>query len=120
MVERLTLEKSGMRLHAGNHIEIDVSGEDTGPFKLGTLSLPVHKLVTDCITEFMLGIDFLSKRKCFWSFERKTITIDGTDYDLKSKSVHHWFRIVIVIDIDIPPRFEFLSYPAKKSFTLWR
>ena len=55
MVAGLTLEKSGMRLHAANHTEIDVSGEV--PFKLGTLSLPVHMLVTDCITEVMLGID---------------------------------------------------------------
>ena len=42
MIEGLTVEKSGMRLHAANHTEIDVSGEVTVSFKLGTLSLPAH------------------------------------------------------------------------------
>ena len=102
-----------MRLHAANHTEIDFSGEVTVPFKLGMLSLPIHMLVSDCITEVMLGIDFLSQRKCFWSFERKPITMDDTDYDLKCKSDHPWCRRVIVInDIDIPPRCEFIV-PSK-------
>ena len=65
--KNLEVENSGVRLVAANHTHIDVQGEVILPFKLGNLDLPTPALVSDSVSEIMLGVDFLAGHECLWN-----------------------------------------------------
>ena len=103
----LEVEHSGVRLVAANHKYIDVQGEVILPFKLSNLDLPTPALVSDCVCEIMLGVDFLAGREFLWNFSNKTLTIDGHVCNLHCRPGPSWCRRVIVHEtIDIPCRSE--------------
>ena len=105
--KNLEVENSGLRLVDANHTHIDVQGEVILPFKLGNLDLPTPALVSDCVSEIMLGVDFLAGHECLWNFSNKTLTIDGHVCKLHCRPGPSWCRRVIVHEtIDISSRSE--------------
>ena len=54
---------SSKRMKAANDIEIPVLGEFEIDLELGSLILPTRFLVSDHVTEVMLGFDFLKSNK---------------------------------------------------------
>ena len=75
--DKLEIENSGVRLMAANNTHIDVQGDVVLSFKLGELDLPTPALVSDCVSEIMLDVDFLADRECLWNFRDRTLTFNG-------------------------------------------
>ena len=102
--DKLEIENSGVRLMAANHTHIDVQGDVVLPFKLGELELPTPALVSDCVSEIMLGVDFLAGRECLWNFRDMTLTINGHICKLHRRPGPSWCRKVIVHEtVKYPP-----------------
>ena len=105
--KNLEVENSGVRLVAASHTHIDVQGEVILSVKLGNLDLPTPALVSDCVSEIMLGVDFLAGHEFLWNFSNKTLTIDGHVCKLHCRPGPSWCRMVIVHEtMDIPSRSE--------------
>ena len=83
------------RMKAANDIEIPVLGEIEIDLELGPLILPTRFLVTDHVTEVMLGFDFLKSNKINWNFESDELSIQGLDLKLCTASDSDWYRRMI-------------------------
>ena len=83
------------RLKAANDIEIPVLGEIEINLELGPLILPTRFVVTDHVTEVMLGFDFLKTNKINWNFESDELSIQGLDFKLCTASDSDWHRCMV-------------------------
>ena len=74
-------------------------------------------LVSQHVSEPMLGIDFLVENKVIWDFDQSTICIGDNWYMLRSRpDKRHWCRRVILQqNTEIPPRSE-VVVPTKVQF----
>jgi len=89
-------------------------------FCIGNLSSSVDLLVSDCVDEIMLGVDFLTQHNCRWYFDRKQIDIDGQVVPLKSQPSHATVRRVIVQeDTCVAPRTQ-TNVPVQLNLSSWR
>lgn len=62
---------------AANGTKIAVLGEVTMPFKVGTYSGVVTAVVSEHVTEVMLGIGWLMQNEVMWEFSKSRMRIDG-------------------------------------------
>ena len=100
------------RLKAANDIEIPVLGEIEIDLELGPLILPTRFVVTDHVTEVMLGFDFLKSNKINWNFDSDELTIQGLDFKLCTASDSDWHRCMVrETDVCIPSTCE-MNVPA--------
>ena len=90
LVRGEVLHSTSKRMKAANDIEIPVLGEIEIDLELGPLILPTRFLVTDYVTEVMLGFDFLKNNKINWNFESDELSIQGFDFKLCTASDSDW------------------------------
>ena len=55
-------------------------GELDVDLRIGEKSFPFSMLVSDHVTEVMLGYDWLSHYEVVWDFKSKVVKIDGKNY----------------------------------------
>jgi len=84
------------------------------PFKVGTYSGVVTAVVSEHVTEVMLGIGWLMQNEVMWEFSKSRMRIDGVYYPLYRRSnVGVWCRRVISQNrVVIPERSE-VDVPTK-------
>ena len=103
---------SSKRMKAANDIEIPVLGEIEINLELGPLILPTRFLVSDHVTEVMLGFDFLKSNKIQWNFDSDELSIQGIDFKLCTAVNSGWHRrVVLETDVRIPSNCE-MDVPA--------
>ena len=112
LVRGEVLYASSKRMKAANDIEIPVLGEIEINLELGPLILPTRFLVSDHVTEVMLGFDFLKSNKIQWNFDSDELSIQGIDFKLCTAVNSGWhLRVVLETDVRIPSNCE-IDVPA--------
>jgi hypothetical protein len=53
---------------------------------VGNLSLPCRVLVSNFVSEPMLGSDWLMRNRCKWSFHEQEVEIDGRVFSVQARS----------------------------------
>jgi len=101
------LEPAECRLFAANGTVINVVGEVVMNVKIGELVLPTRFVVSDNITEPMLGVDWLRSIRMIWDFAKDILLINGKVFHLipgeKSDSCR---RVVATEKIIVPARSQ--------------
>ena len=98
------IKKTGRSLKAANGTPIPIIGEVKLPLSIGNFSTTIMALVSQHVSEPMLGIDFLVKNQVVWDFAKSTVTIDGVSHLLRSRENRdHWCRRVVVQETNIVP-----------------
>jgi len=77
----------------------------------------ISGLVSEHVTEIMLGIDWLKENEVHWDFVRGEVTIQGEVYKLAARRTHgNWCRRVVAAqDVTIPPCSQ-LDVPTKAVY----
>jgi len=77
----------------------------------------VTGLVSQHVSEPMLGIDFLVENKAVWDFNSSTVQFGNRTYTLRSRrDKHQWCRrVVLVENVVVPARAE-INLPTKVQF----
>lgn len=117
IVERARIRKTSRILKAANGTPIPILGEVTLPISVDEYKTQIVSLVSEHISEPVLGIDFLVENRAIWDFSNATVKLGDRVYSLHSQhGRHNWCRRVIVQeDTSIPARSE-IDVPTKVQF----
>jgi len=108
IIDSVAVRRTNRTLKAANGTNIPILGEVTLPVIIGQYTTQVNGLVSQHVSEPMLGIDFLVDNKAVWDFDQSTICIGGSWHLLRSRSdKRQWCRrCVLQEDVVIPARSE--------------
>ena len=107
-VDSSFVRKTNRTLKAANGTSIPTLGEVTLPISIGEYNTQVTGLVSQHVSEPMLGIDFLVENKAVWDFNNSAIQLGNRMYKLHSRrDKHQWCRrVVLEEDTVVPARTE--------------
>jgi len=114
IAEGLQMKESSRVLTAANGTEIAVLGEVTLPFVLRNYKSTMTGLVTEHVSEIMLGIDWLVENQATWEFDKSRIKLGGAYHNLRRRNQPNpcCRRVVLQEDVTIPARSE-VDLPTK-------
>ena len=117
IVDPARIRKTKRTLKAANGTVIPILGEVDLPVNIGHYSTRATGLVSQHVSEPMLGIDFLTENKVVWDFDKSLIWIANKSYLLHPRSdKSSWCRrVVLQENIVIPARSE-VVLPTKMQF----
>ena len=125
LVDKSYITRTSQTLKAANGTTIPILGEVAMPIRVGQFETTVNGLVSEHVSEVMLGIDWLTTNGAVWDFDKSQICIGGRSYRLFARTGDgHWCRRVSVQeDTVVPPRSEIdlmtrvICRPSKESAT---
>jgi len=101
------MKPAGCRLFAANGTTIIVIGEKILNVHVGDLTILTRFVVSDNVTELMLGVNWLRPNRIIWDFSKDVLLVNGRKFSLisrRSKSMCR--RIVSMENTFIPPRSQ--------------
>jgi len=110
------MRKSDKKVHAANGAEIIIMGEVTVELQLSDMCIRTEALVSEFVTEAMLGYDWLVSNDCYWGFRTGQVMIRNKVFPLEARSpAHKCCRVVAQSKVVIPRRSEAII-SAKATF----
>jgi len=109
LIGQARLEPADCRLYAANGTSITVMGEVVLDIRLGVEVIPTRFIVSNNVTEPMLGIDWLRLNRATWNFEQDWLVLDDTIIRLVTEGknkTNSCRRVVSVEDVSIPARSQ--------------
>ncbi len=101
------IEPCTQRLMAANGTTIRVNGKVAVEAGYGEHKFQITGLVTNHVSEIMLGIDFLRDHGAVWNFKTGEVQLDNYVHKLCSRRQSNWCRrVILVSDYTVPPRSE--------------
>ena len=98
---------TSQKVPAANGTAIDLKGRVNVVLKLGKLKLPTVALVSDHITEGLIGNDWLAKNEVCWGFHLGVINLKGQNFALTEREGDAVAcRVVAQGPIIVPPYSE--------------
>jgi len=103
----LLISPTNKAVYAANGTPIRVVGVTMLPLKMDGYTTSAEVLVSEDIEEVMLGIDWLSERRCVWDFGRGELTVEGHSVKLYSgRQPILCRRVYAEKDVILPPRHQ--------------
>jgi len=107
------LYPTDVKLFAANDSEIKVLGKMHLMFSFGVVPTSADLIVTDELTEFLLGMDFTCANDCEWLVSKGRILIRGRSVPLVKCPRKAYVRCVIVRDLIVVPADFVMTVPVK-------
>ena len=106
LVARKKLQETDQRIRAANNTEIPVLGWATLRVNTGTDYLNIRGLVSEHVSEPLLGHDWLSDHKGVWAIHNNEVSLNGKLCPLESRpSGSTWVRRVRLAEpVNVPAR----------------
>jgi len=115
----LQIRPTKCTLFAANGASIPLLGEADISVVAGTHHSKLTVLVTDALSELILGIDWLEENRCIWCFHRRVISVGGQLLSLQVRTRPATVNRLYVGDtIIIPPR-QVQIVPTDVVWTDW-
>ena len=102
---------------AANGTTIELAGEVTIQLQLGNLTIPTVALVSEYVSEGMIGYDWLQENDCYWGFRVGQIMIRGEIFPLVGGDEKSACCRVIVQDRVVIPRCSETILMSKAAFS---
>ena len=112
LIRHVTLEPTRQKLSTADGTEIPLLGEVTIEFSVSGLHTECRVVVSDVITELILGIDWLQKNQCVWNFGSNLFAINGHHGRLRCKKTSHAVRRILVGDEIVIPGWHTFEVPV--------
>ena len=110
-LEEVEIQPSARTLQAANGTEIGVLGEVELEVDIGERRIPTKFIVTDQVSEILIGIEWLQEHKCNINFAKSIIDIHGKSIPLLKKVTRNTCnRIILQEDVEIPAETEMNVY----------
>ena len=117
IVDSAFIRHTNKTLKAANGSVIPTLGEITLPITVGQYTTQVVGLVSEHVSEPMLGIDFLTENKAHWDFDNSTIRLGNQDYTLHSRhDKRQWCRRVVLMEDAVVPGRSEINVQTKVQF----
>jgi len=91
------LEAAECLFFAANGTTINVVGEKTLNVQVGNLTIPTRSLVSDNVTEPMLGVNWLGSNRVIWDFAKDVLLVNGRKFELVTRESRVMCRMVVAI-----------------------
>ena len=103
LFRHVPLEPTIEKLNTADGTEIPLLGDTIIEFLVSGFHTDCRVVVSEVITELILGIEWLRKNQCVWNFGSNTFSINGHHGRLRCKKASHAVRRILVQDeIEIP------------------
>jgi len=86
LLDEAKLEPTNCRLLAANGTTINVVGEIILSVHVGDLTIPTRFVLSNNMTEPMLGVNWLRRNRIVWDFSKNLLIVDGKMYSLIPES----------------------------------
>jgi len=107
MIGDAKLEPAECRLFAANGTVINVIGEVMIDVRVGEFEIPTRFVVSDNITEPMLGINWLRHNRMIWDFAKDILLVSGKVFHLVTGDTAEVCRRVVAVgDTVVPARSQ--------------
>jgi len=116
-VDKHRIEHTETKLLAANGTRIPLLGSTTVNAFIGRTPIRISGLVSEHVSEVMLGFDWLQTQQAQWNFIEHSIVINGQEFKLcEKRSDRSWCRrVTIDTDVVIPPESQ-LDVSTKTVF----
>ena len=112
LIRHVPLEPTRQKLSTADGTEIPLLGEITIEFSVFGFHTECRVVVSDVITELILGIDWLQKNQCVWNFGSNLFAINGHHGRLRCKKTSHAVRRILVGDEIVIPGWHTFEVPV--------
>ena len=113
LVNKGEIRQSNQALKAANETEIKIIGEVTLPITTTQFKSTVHALVTEHVSEVLLGADWLTENKASWNFEDSSINLSGRRHKLSTRPKGQtWCRRIVVQTDTVAVSYTHLTLPT--------
>ena len=108
LVRKSDIQQTDQSLRAVNGTGIKILGEAELPVNTSKYQTTVKGLVTEHVSEVLLGIDWLTENNADWNFRDGSVSLNGYRHKLNTRPKgQKWCRRVVVQeDTEVPPRSE--------------
>jgi transposase InsO family protein len=107
LVRKDAIKKSQQTLRAANGTEIQVIGEAVIQCEAEHFSFSVSCLITEQISELILGLSWLERNRVQWTFGEKCLTIRGHVVPIISRpGLMNCRKVVVAHDVRVPAMSE--------------
>ena len=92
MIDPAVITRTSQELRAANGTEVPILGQAAVKIKIGDLETSLTGLVSDSITEVMLGADWLVDNLAVWDFNQSCISVGGSCQQVHCQPRNPWYR----------------------------
>ena len=103
LIKKVLLEPTNKKLSTADGTDIPLLGETTIYFSVSGLETSCRVVVTNVLTELILGMDWLQRNQCVWDFGSNTFVIKGHQGRLSCRRAKQTVRKIIVDDDVVIP-----------------
>ena len=103
LIKKVPLEPTNEKLSTADGTDVPLLGETTIYFSVSGLQTSCRVVVTDVLTELILGIDWLRRNQCVWDFGSSSFVMKGRQSLLSCKRPKQTVRRIILEDDVVIP-----------------
>jgi hypothetical protein len=111
-VKRVSLEPTNETLSTADGTDVPLIGETTIEMSVCGFVTNCRVVVTDVITELILGIDWMQQNNCVLNFGTNSFSIDGHPGRLRCNRVSRTVRRILVHDDVVVPGMHTVEVPV--------
>ena len=112
LVKRVPLEPTNETLSTADGTDVPLIGETTIELSVCGFVTNCRVVVTDVITELILGIDWMQQNNCVWNFGTNSFSIDGHPGRLRCNRASRTVRRILVHDDVVVPGMHTVEVPV--------
>ena len=112
LIRKVPLEPTDEKLSTADGTDLPLLGETVVHFTVDGFSTSCRVVVTEAITDLILGIEWLQRNQCVWDFGSNSFTIKGHRGRLKCRRTKRALRRILVSDEIVIPGFHTVNVPV--------
>ena len=112
LIKSVPLEPTQEKLSTADGTDLPLLGETVVNFSVSGFNTGCRVVVSEAITELILGIEWLQRNQCVWDFGSNSFTIHGHYGRLKCQRTKRSLRRILVSDEIVIPEFHTTNVPV--------
>ena len=112
LIRKVPLEPTSEKLCTADGTDIPLLGETTIELSVSGFRTSCRVVVTDAITKFILGIEWMKRNQCVWDFGSNSFTIHGYRGNLRCKNAGRPVRRIVLRDEVVVPGLHTIDVPV--------
>ena len=112
LVRKVQLEPTDEKLSTADGTDLPLLGETIIHFSIAGFSTSCRVVVTEAVTDLILGIEWLQRNQCVWDFGSNSFTIKGHRGRLRCRRTRRALRRILVDEEVIIPGFHTTTVPV--------
>ena len=112
LIRKVPLEPTEEKLSTADGTDLPLLGETVVNFSIAGFSTSCRVVVTEAITDLILGIEWLQRNQCVWDFGSNSFTIKGHHGRLKCRRTKRLLRRILVDDEVVIPGLHTANVPV--------